>query len=167
MNADRLVARLERFPDALDAVVAGLAPDDWTWTPPDGGWSILDVVQHLVLEETDDFRARARSTLEDPTRPWPKIDPEGDLAATRARPRDPAELLARFRAERAASVAWLRGLVAPKWEDVYPHPARECPAGTFLASWPAHDARHLQQIAKRLHGLAARDGAPYSVDYAG
>jgi hypothetical protein len=40
-------------------------------------------------------------------------------------------------------------------------------AGDLLASWAAHDARHLEQIAKRLHGLAARDGTPYSVAYAG
>jgi hypothetical protein len=40
-------------------------------------------------------------------------------------------------------------------------------AGDLLASWPAHDARHLAQMARVLDALAARDGAPYSTDYAG
>jgi hypothetical protein len=37
----------------------------------------------------------------------------------------------------------------------------------LLASWAAHDALHLRQIARRLHGLAARDAGPYGVAYAG
>ena len=168
MDAAALIARLERLPPALDALVATLPDADWRWRPADGSWSILEVVNHLADEETDDFRARVRSTLEDPSRDWAPIDPEGDVVARRYQDRDPAESLRRFRDARAASLAWLRGLAAPDWTTSRSHPqTRTLHAGELLASWAAHDARHLEQIAKRLHGLAARDGAPYGVGYAG
>ena len=73
----------------------------------------------------------------------------------------------------AESVAWLRGMPlsgpgAPDWDRARTHPtAGTLLAGDLLAAWAAHDARHLAQIARRLHALAARDGAPYSVGYAG
>jgi DinB family protein len=168
MNADALIARLAPFPDTLDALLAKLPEADWRWRPAEGGWSLLEVVNHLVDEEVEDFRARVRHVLFDPSGPWPALDPEGVVVSRRYQERDPGESLRRFREERAASLAWLRGLVAPDWTRSKPHPrVGSLAAGELLASWAAHDARHLQQIAKRLHGLAAKDGAPWSVAYAG
>lgn len=167
MDAPALIARLERFPEALEAAVAGLGGADWRWSPAAAAWSIGDVLVHLVSEETDDFRERLRRTLEDPSLPWPPLDPQAVVAAARGSSPGPAELLRRFREERRASVAWLRGLAAPRWENVHAHPAGPLRAGDLLASWAAHDARHLAQVARLLHGLAARDGVPYSGAYAG
>lgn len=168
MDAAALIARLAPFPDTLDALLARLPDADWRWRPAEGGWSILEVVNHLVDEEVEDFRARVRLVLEDTAKEWPPLDPEGIVVSRRYQERDPKESLRRFRDERAASLAWLSGLVAPKWETTKSHPrAGKLSAADLLASWAAHDARHLQQIAKRLHGLAARDGAPWSVAYAG
>ncbi len=168
MDSSALIDRLERLPLALDALLSPLPDADWRWRPADGAWSILEIVNHLADEETDDFRARVRSTLEDPLRDWAPIDPQGDVVSRRYQERDPAESLRRFRGARAASLVWLRGLAAPKWDNARVHPTfGPAYAGELLASWAAHDARHLQQIAKRLHGLAARDAEPWSVGYAG
>jgi DinB superfamily len=168
MNPAALIARLELLPPALDALVAALPDADWRWRPADGAWSILEIVNHLADEEVEDFRARVRLVLESPSLPWPPLDPEAIVVSRRYQERDPADSLRRFRDERAASLAWLHGLAAPNW-DAAKHHARAgtLHAGDLLASWAAHDARHLQQIAKRLRGLAARDGEPWSVGYAG
>ena len=73
-----------------------------------------------------------------------------------------------FRAERKTSVAWLRGLSAPKWDNAHVHPkAGPIRAGDLFASWAAHDVRHLAQIARLLHGGLARVATPYSLAYAG
>jgi uncharacterized damage-inducible protein DinB len=168
MNADALVARLVVTPAALDALLDGLSDADWRARPEEGGWSILEVVNHLADEEVEDFRTRLRSTLEDPNREWAPMNPEAAVMERRYQERDPAESLRRFRTERERSLAWLRGLAAPQWENARVHPqfgTRR--AGDLMASWAAHDARHVAQIAKRLHMLAARHGAPYSVAYAG
>jgi hypothetical protein len=168
VDAAALIARLERLPGTLDSLLAGLPLADWRWRPADGGWSILEVVGHLVAEEVDDFRTRARLTVEDPGRDWPTFDPEKAVKEGRFQDHDPAASLANLRRERETSLAWLRTVADASWANVHVH--RKYPpitAGDLLASWAAHDARHLEQIAKRLHGLAARDGAPYSVGYAG
>jgi hypothetical protein len=162
-----LIARLERFPRALAAVLEGLSPEDATWHPSGGGWSIAEVVGHLVLEETDDFRVRLASVLENPAKPWPKFDPEGAVKAGGFDAHGIRELVAEFTARRAASVAWLRSLPTMDADATYVHPRGNLRAGDLLASWAAHDARHLEQIAKRLHGIVKRDGAPYDVGYAG
>lgn len=192
MNAAVLIARLAVTPEALDTLLAGLSDDDWRLRPAartpgpapnptvapgegptgesrtHGGWSILEVVNHLADEEVEDFRARLRSTLEDPAREWAPIDPERAVRDRAYQERDPAESLRRFRAAREESLAWLRALPEPRWDNAKTHPrAGTLHAGDLLASWAAHDARHLQQIAKRLHLLAAHHGAPYSVEYAG
>lgn len=168
MNADALIARLAPFPATLDALLAHLPDADWRWRPAEGGWSLVEVVNHLVDEEVEDFRARLRYVLENAPGPWPPLDPEGVVTSRRYQERDPAESLRRFRDERSASLAWLRGLASPRWDAGREHPRIGMfHAGDLMAAWAAHDARHLQQIAKRLHGLAARDGAPYSVAYAG
>jgi uncharacterized damage-inducible protein DinB len=167
MEAALVVARLARLPAALTALVDGLPDADWRWRPKEGGWSILEIVNHLADEEVFDFRARVQSTLEDSTRSWPAMDPEGWVTQRRYQEQDPADSLRRVLDERAKSLAWLRGLVAPDWEATYKHARGDLRAGDLLASWAAHDARHLTQIGKRLHGLAARDGEPYDVGYAG
>jgi uncharacterized damage-inducible protein DinB len=168
MDVRPLLTRLEAFPAAREGLLGDLPLADWRWRPAEGAWSILEVVNHLADEETEDFRARVRSTLEDPGADWAPIDPAGAVEARRYADRDPAESLRRFRAERERSLAWLRSLSSPRWENARPHPtAGTLRAGDLLASWAAHDARHLAQIGRLLHGLAIRDGAPYSVAYAG
>lgn len=66
-----------------------------------------------------------------------------------------------------ASVAWLRGLSVPRWDVARPTKHGPLHAGDLLASWAAHDARHLGQVAKRLLGWSAQVGAPSTVLYAG
>jgi hypothetical protein len=178
MDAARLIDRLEGFGAVLPPLTALVRTDDARFKPPgvDGkppAWSILEIVNHLVDEETDDFRMRVRLTLEDPAQAWPPSDPER-WARERLykgqgyNDRDLAESVERFVGERAASVRWLRSLKNPDWERAHVHPkVGPLSAGMLLASWAAHDALHVRQIAKRLFELAARDGAPNSVRYAG
>ncbi len=159
---------MERFPDVLDALLGGLDDAAWRRRPSDGAWSLVEVLGHLVDEETDDFGTRLRMTLETPELPWPRFDPQARVRERDFQSRDPAEGLARFRALRAASVAWLRGLTDARWDTAHEEAGfPPMPAGDLLASWCAHDARHLEQIGKRLYELAAADAAPYSVLYAG
>jgi uncharacterized damage-inducible protein DinB len=167
MRIPALIERLRRTPEALDALVAGLSGDDWRWRPPEGGWSVLEIVNHMADEDALDFRPRLASTLEDPSRPWPKLNPEARVVEARYQDQDPDESVRRFRDERAKSLAWLGGVTAPDWEKAYAHPAGPLRAGDLFASWAAHDTRHLGQITKRLYAMTIRDGAPYSVGYAG
>jgi hypothetical protein len=163
-----LIDSLDRFGRALPHVVAGMTEDDARWRPAEGAWSILEIVCHLGDEEVDDFRQRVRLTLEDSTRPWPPIDPEGWATERRYNEGRLDDAVARFVSERQRSVEWLRELSDPDWEQAHAHP-RFGPirAGDVMTAWTAHDALHLRQIAKRQFQLAARDGRPFTTDYAG
>lgn len=169
MNAPRLIARLEGFAQTLPSAVAGVTDEEARWKPPGGAWSILEIVCHLADEEVQDFRTRLDLTLHQPGTPWPKIDPEGAARERRYNEQDLATTLDRFVRERRKTIAWLRALPAViDWSAAHHHPTfGPIRAGDLLASWAAHDALHLRQIAKRLHEFAAEDAPGFSTAYAG
>ncbi len=171
VDAERLIARLERFGDTLPAVVGDLRPPDARWRSADGAWSILEIVTHLADEEVEDFRPRLRLTLDTPAEPWPPIDPEGWAVEHRYNEGDLAEALGRFQTERRASVQWLRGLgpaASVDWRATHAHPRLgSMRAGDLLVAWVAHDYLHLRQISKRMYQMTQDDGGEYEARYAG
>ncbi len=172
MNPSVLVDRLERFARVLPMAAIIASAGHARWRPPNGAWSILEVVCHLADEEVEDFRTRVRMTLFDPGIVWPPIDPEGWAVQRRYNEQDLEEQVARFVRERAESVRWLREVIAggADWTRAYQHPKfGPIAAGTLLVSWAAHDALHLRQIAKRLYELAELEGAGdgFRAQYAG
>jgi hypothetical protein len=171
MDANAIIRRLEAFPRGLVPIVERLTDAESRWKPPDGAWSVLEIVCHLGDEEVDDFRARLFSTLKDPSTPWKPSDPEAWAREKRYGEQELRPALQRFVSERAESVRMLRGLgdlSRVDWNIAYQHPkVGPVYAGELLASWVGHDALHMRQIAKRLWELAARDGQPYLTKYAG
>jgi uncharacterized protein (TIGR03084 family) len=91
----------------LDGIVAGLDADAWDAETPAPGWAVRDQVGHLAF-----FDARAREALTDPDGfvamlAELRADPTGEAAwmddhLTESRSLAPVELLAWWRAERAA-----------------------------------------------------------------
>lgn len=170
MNAALIVNRLEQFGKTLPGVVGGMRLEDMRWKPPSGNWSILEILCHLADEEVEDFRARLAFILEQRQGAPPGIDPEGWAAARAYNEQKPQDVLERFVRERERSVTWLHSLslATTDWKLAYVHPKLgPLHAGDLLAAWAAHDALHLRQIAKRMHEMAARDAAGFSVRYAG
>lgn len=172
MESEAIIRRLAAFPEALGAAVGAVTPEEAGWKPASGAWSILEIVCHLVDEERDDFRMRVRLTLEDRAAAWPPIDPEGWARTRGYSARDLGTMTAEFARERAASIAWLRALpggpAKTDWSVAHAHPKfGPIRAGDLLASWAAHDALHLRQIAKRLFEIAGRDAGACSTRYAG
>ncbi len=168
MDICHLIQRMEILPTTIDAMVAGLPESDWHWRPAEGGWSILEIVCHLVDEETTDFRVRIQITLQQDGRTWPSIDPEQAAIDRDYQNQSIPEQLARLQAERAASLEWLRQLQSPDWNAAYQHPTLgTIKAGDLMAAWAAHDALHIRQIAKRIYQLTLRDTAEFTTAYAG
>jgi len=167
MDANRLIVSLEAFPKVLRACTAELSPDEPARRGPGASWSILEVVAHLADEESEDFRARLRSTIEDRMREWPAIDPEGAAASRGYNSRELAAEVERFSSERAASVEWLRSLDGVDWSTTHEHPRfGPISAGELMTSWVAHDQLHLRQITKRRFELAQHAGG-FPTRYAG
>jgi hypothetical protein len=121
-----------------------------------------------VDEEQEDFRARVFSTLEDPSRAWAPIDPQGWATQRDYQSRNLDLSLSAFRDRRSESIRLLRALESPDWARAYRHPEfGELSAGYMLSCWAAHDALHLRQLSLRLYQLALRDGSDEQLLYAG
>lgn len=167
MHAEHLIRSLERFADVLPAVAGSINAEDARWGPDESSWSIVEIVAHMADEEMSDFRVRLGQTLRDPTEKWSPIDPEGWARERNYQGRDLDQTVDQFVAERRRSVAWLRTITEPQWDNAYSHRSGAISAGDLLASWAAHDALHLRQIAKRLFQLVERDAGQFSTAYAG
>ncbi len=168
MNLTSILARMQPAPAALKALVAGLSDDDLRWRPSEGQWSIVEVLCHLADEELEDFRVRLELTLRGDGSPWPPINPPQAALERNYLGQQARDVLDRFAAERAASIAWLKTLSGANWSAEHHHASLGVlRAGDLLASWAAHDALHLKQIAKRLLQLAQRDAPGFGTAYAG
>jgi len=167
-NADRLIARLARFADALPAVVSCIDSEDASWRPDDSSWSVIEIVCHLVDEELEDFRTRTLMTLQQPDADWPPIDPEGWANSREYQSQNLSEQLERFVQRRRESIDLLRAIDSPDWSRTHTHPKLgDFSAGQMLACWCAHDALHLRQLSKRMVQLVQRDARACSTEYAG
>ena len=119
------------------------------------GWTISEVLGHL--KDFDSFfheRARAIAASDQPPPPQPG-SPDDMVKAAGYAEQDALELLARWKQERAAHVAFLLSLPAEGdfWAEQTPFDA----GGTFsldnqviLAAY--HDVDHLHQIVKIIRG---------------
>ena len=168
IDAKQLRDSLARSGQALHAMADGMAPDEARWRPLPDAWSALEVVNHLLDEERDDFRTRLDITLRAVSgEKWPPIDPAGWVNARRYNERDLAESVAGFVAERENSLMWLDGMLDPDPETTYTGPRGTMRAGDLMASWAAHDLLHLRQLAEIRHAWLRELAKPYRPDYAG
>ena len=114
MTPENVVEELARNRDAFKHLLEGVPEPQRAWRPAPDKWNLHEVVCHLYDEEREDFRARVRSTLEDPEREWAGIDPEGWVKSRDYAAKDYATTLSGFLDERDASLVWLRSLENPQ-----------------------------------------------------
>lgn len=167
VDLEAVRARLAGNARAIAALAEGVGPEQAAWKPDPAAWSLVETVAHLADEERLDFRARLELCLRDPSLPWPAIDPAGWVAERAYNRRPLAEALADFQAERARSLAWLAGLVAPDWRLTAVRPVRSLSAGDLLHSWLAHDLLHLRQLLELQRAWLLRQAEDFDTGYAG
>lgn len=151
----------------IRALVRGVSEQQARWRPDPDSWSILEVVNHLLDEERQDFRVRLDYTLYRPGEPWPSIDPGGWVTERAYNQQDLDDSLAQFLSEREASIAWLRTLAGPDWDATCEAPWGPIRAGDLFAAWVAHDLLHTRQLVELHWAYTVAELEPYSVDYAG
>ena len=161
-------ARLASNAVAIEGLVRHVSDDQARWRPDPSQWSILEVVNHLVDEEVEDFRHRLEMTLFDPQQAWPAIEPQSWPATRGYLSRELGPSLAHFLEERRRSVAWLRGIGTADMGATHDDPSHgPLRAGDLLAAWLAHDLIHVRQLTHLHYQWLERAAAPYRTDYAG
>ena len=167
MRFEIMCQELANGAGAVSNLLTGITPAEARFKPTSETWSVLEVVCHLVDEEREDFRQRLDIMLHRPADPWPPIHPSAWVIERAYNERDYAEMLDDWLAERARSLEWLQGLVAPNWDDPVTAPFGTMRPGDMLASWVAHDNLHQRQLVELRRGRLLNLVEPYDVQYAG
>ncbi|MCL4266874.1 MAG: DinB family protein [Anaerolineae bacterium] len=167
MLFENLYQELVRGLEIIPLLVADMTPAEAQVRPAPESWSALEVICHLYDEEREDFRQRLDIMLHRPHEPLPDIDPQGWVTSRQYNERNLAEMVQKFTAERAQSLAWLKGLAAPNWESVYSNEYGSMKAGEMFAAWVAHDNLHTRQLVELRRSRLLNLTAPYDVGYAG
>ena len=167
MDVDRLLSQMAQDAERVRALVQGILDQQARWKPDPHSWSMLEVINHLLDEEREDFRVRLDYTLHRPGEPWPPIDPGGWVTAREYNQRDLDASVAAYLSEREASIAWLRSLSPPDWDATFEAPWGPISAGDIFASWVAHDLLHMRQLVELHWAYATAEMVPYRSDYAG
>jgi hypothetical protein len=167
MNIDGLAVQMAENAARIQALVRGVSDQQARWRPDPASWSILEVVNHLLDEEREDFRVRLDYTLHRPGEPWPPIDPGGWVTRRKYNEKEPKASLAQFLSQRDASIAWLKELSAPEWETTYEAPFGLISAGDLFAAWVAHDLLHMRQLVELHWRHTSAELEPFTTQYAG
>jgi hypothetical protein len=167
MHIRTACTQLESQGQAIITLANNLSNDEACWKPDPDSWSIIELLNHLVDEETLDFRRHLDHILHTPNQPWPEIDPMSWVTAKHYNQRHLDETLSNFKTERAESLTWLVALPHPNWDAQVTLPWGTLTAGDMLASWVAHDLLHLRQLVAIRYWLTAAASRPYQVGYAG
>lgn len=167
MDLQKALQQLKEQGQAILSLGAGFSQSEARWKPDPESWSILEALNHLVDEESLDFRRHLDHILHSPDSPWPKIDPQGWVVEKQYNQRDLDSTLAQFKEERENSLRWLTGLEKPDWEIAVRMPWGSLTAGDMLASWLAHDILHLRQLIELRYHITVFRCEPSQVLYAG
>ena len=167
MNYDFIIGQLKMNAESIASLVRYVSDDQARWKPDANAWSILEVINHLLDEEREDFRVRLDAILFQPVEQWPQIDPEGWVVERQYNNRDLQESLDNYLAERKSSLRWLNALERSDWKQEFSAPFGSIRAGDMLVSWATHDQLHLRQLIELHRAYLELRSEPYRLDYAG
>lgn len=141
------LATLTQTPKILETMLAAAPRAAVGWKPNRKRWSISEVLAHLAHVEREGFRVRVEQFLKG--RPLGVYDQNAQAAAGTYSGKKARQSLARFKRERARSLALLRRLPQGTLERRAQHPELgRVSLRQMLHEWAFHDLGHLRQVAE-------------------
>jgi dienelactone hydrolase len=141
------IAVIGRTPTVLRALLLDL-PSELIDAPNDEGWSLKDIVAHLVDAEDLAFVERISRMLNEEMPAIASIDPPARLDAGGYAARTLRDLLDDLQHQREQHSSWLRGLSPDQLTRAGNHDeVGEIRVVDIAHQWAAHDMAHLRQIA--------------------
>ena len=142
--------RLGSTPSVLRALIGGM-PAGLVERPLDEGWSARDVVAHLCSVEPLVLRDRIAGMLAEPGGPVANVDEDQALEDSGLRAVAVGELLERFEAIRADSLALIDGLSDAELATTGEHEwVGTMTVANMVNHFAFHDAMHIEQVARML-----------------
>jgi len=163
-DVESTVALLRRTPFALDALLRGLPPEWTTRNEGESTWSAIAIVGHLAHGEITNWMPRVRWILEfGESRPFEPFDRTGFRKLIEGR--ELGAVLDDFARLRRQSLWELEelGLQPADMTRTGCHSAfGTVTMSQLLATWAAHDANHLHQLARVLAHQYRQAVGPWS-----
>ena len=154
----------------IQDLVGNINPEQAAWRPEKTRWTVLEVVNHLLDIEIEDFRYDLKLILFHPDERWPNFNIEKWRVERKYNDRRLDESIRKFADERRKSIRWLRTLKSPDLHAVHSGNGFEggkMRAGDVLVSWTAHDLFHIRQLSLLYWDILNRWSKPYSPKYSG
>jgi len=159
--------------DAFLAELDAVGADEWMPRPHEDAWSIAECAEHIVVSEEALRRIVREQILTSPASPEKAAAVQGkdgiviqamrdrshrvktfDFLEPTGRFPDPFTLLARFREERAATIAYVQSTVDPVHAHTFAlAPLGDLDAFQWLLLLAAHTGRHVSQMREAREGL--------------
>ena len=162
-----VISEFERNKTIIQQLYADVDDDMLYWRRSKTKWCLLEIICHLYDEERLDFRFRTQWVLDKPNEIPPPFDPIACVEDHQYMVQNGSDMVKKWIKERDLSIAWLKDLKDPNWENAFEHPKRgRMSAKYFLSNWLAHDYLHIRQILKqKFDYLKLNTGT--DLDYAG
>lgn len=160
------VELLERTPNVLEQLLAGLSEEWLRCNEGEGTWNAAEVVEHLIEGEKRNWIPRLAFIFQEgKSKPFPAFDRFAHLNAEA--PRRVEESLAEFKALRAQNIERLKAFaeVHAHFEQEGLHPTLGVvKARELLSTWVAHDLTHIAQIVRVMAKRYSADVGAFEVN---
>jgi len=144
------IAILRSTPSTLRSLVAGV-PEETLLAPVDDGWSVRDVIAHLLDTNGGVIAARIRRIVTEEHPRISSIDAPARLETSGFRSRDVAALLDELARQRDEELAWVLAQPLDALDRTGEHDeAGEISAMDHFYQWAWHDLDHLKQAVEML-----------------
>lgn len=168
MDLEYCMAQMTHHAKLVTQLVTDASAEQTRWKPDENSWSMLEVVNHLLDEEREDFPVRLKHILDQADGLPPAIDPAGWVTERAYNQREMGTSLAQFLQERQGSLVWMKSLHDADWQTAIDiRPGRRLSAGDMLAAWVAHDLLHIRQLVELRYAYLKSQFSAYDVSYAG
>lgn len=163
-----IISKLEDNLKTFDSMFLNISTKQAKWKISLTKWSLLEVMNHLLDEEVDDFRQRIEFALLKPERIWKQVTPEKWVGEKNYNEKDLSIKLNDFKLEREKSIRFLTDLTFPDWHalDNYPF-GKPLTAEQILVNWLAHDYLHMRQITELNWNYLSKLAPAIKLEYAG
>jgi uncharacterized damage-inducible protein DinB len=143
-----IIAAIAGAPEEVRRATAGMTPALMRQRPPDGGWSVKEVMAHLLKVERDLFQARLNLIVSAERPSFPSFDADAWARERDHREGDFEAEWQTFKAARAETIALLQRLPASAESRIglsgYFGPVTLLEYATHVVD---HDREHIAQIA--------------------
>lgn len=162
-NLEEAIEVLERTPQALTFFLSGLS-DEWLQcNEGDGTWNALEVVDHLIEGEKNNWIQRVELILhEGENKTFPPYDRFAHLNKESNEPLP--EKLQEFNSLRTQNISKLKSLVDPEkhleWSGIHPV-FGQVKLREVISTWVTHDLTHIAQIVRVMAKRYGTDVGPW------